>query len=249
MSDDMPTPKLALTPTLASSNEQTYVCVECGDSVAFIYKEYSKGTIRLARCQRCGRIADKYCEFEALIIITDMLLHKPMVYRHLLYNRYGRESERWMLKLALLVLLCDAYIRCDVVYANMVHNETHPVVLVSFFLMAFAAALVGLISYCLTLIAIRRRCVSKKMIVSAMTLSSFPKLLIILQWVWSYKEVYFTWIIFALTVTSNVEALRVVQRCSYTYSLGLVVVGMCGTMAVQYFFYQVSGDRIWLVIV
>lgn len=35
----------------------------------------------------CKRFADKYIEHDYVIIFIDMLLHKPQVYRHLLFNR------------------------------------------------------------------------------------------------------------------------------------------------------------------
>lgn len=36
---------------------------------------------------RCLNFADKYIEFDHVILFLDMVLHKPQVYRHLLFNR------------------------------------------------------------------------------------------------------------------------------------------------------------------
>jgi hypothetical protein len=94
------------------------VCVECGHAVVDIYKEFSKGSVRLTRCDHCHKIAvccllvklclrrpqsldtddcqfihvangsqDKYVEYEMMLIIIDLILHKPQVYRHILFNR------------------------------------------------------------------------------------------------------------------------------------------------------------------
>ena len=77
------------------------ICVECGRPLRQVYKMYGKESIRLSRCvsacavfglrmlwaadvywtpvcvqARCGCIADKYIEFEFVIIMIDVLLHK-----------------------------------------------------------------------------------------------------------------------------------------------------------------------------
>ncbi|CAG8553589.1 10451_t:CDS:2 [Diversispora eburnea] len=63
------------------------ICVECGAPVTNLYTEYSKGNIHLTHCEKCKKFADKYIEHDFVIIFIDMLLHKPQVYRHLLFNR------------------------------------------------------------------------------------------------------------------------------------------------------------------
>lgn len=63
------------------------ICVECGHAVADVYKEFSKGSVRLTRCDHCHKHADKYIEMEFVLICLDLILHKPQVYRHILYNR------------------------------------------------------------------------------------------------------------------------------------------------------------------
>jgi hypothetical protein len=69
------------------------ICVECGaDCPDGGFKEFSKGSVRLTRCECCHRLADKYVEFEMMLIILDLILHKPQVYRHLLYNRPQQRS-------------------------------------------------------------------------------------------------------------------------------------------------------------
>jgi lipid intermediate transporter len=44
----------------------------------------------------CGAVADKYIEFELIIIILDLVLHKPQAYRHLLFNRFRQRKVRSM---------------------------------------------------------------------------------------------------------------------------------------------------------
>ncbi len=86
------------------------VCVECGNPVNHLYIEYGKGNIRLTQCENCQSFADKYVEFEPIIIFIDMLLHKPQVYRHILFNRleyveFGVHPS--LIKLTILLALFD----------------------------------------------------------------------------------------------------------------------------------------------
>ena len=64
------------------------VCVECGEIVKTAVHKVrgSSDSIRLSRCGECGQIADKYVEYDTLLILLDMLLHRASVYRHLLCN-------------------------------------------------------------------------------------------------------------------------------------------------------------------
>lgn len=41
---------------------------------------------------QCNQFADKYIEHDFIIIFIDMLLHKPQVYRHLLFNRITEQE-------------------------------------------------------------------------------------------------------------------------------------------------------------
>ncbi|EFA86273.1 hypothetical protein PPL_00835 [Heterostelium album PN500] len=66
------------------------ICIECGRPVNDVYKEFGKagsGNIRLTRCSHCNQIADKYVEFDFIIVFLDLFLHKAQAYRHLLFNR------------------------------------------------------------------------------------------------------------------------------------------------------------------
>lgn len=64
----------------------SYVCVECGASVPHLVRDYGKGNVRLAICNHCNAIADKYVEYEHVLLFLDVMLFKPQVYRHILYN-------------------------------------------------------------------------------------------------------------------------------------------------------------------
>ncbi|KAH7673787.1 Arv1 protein [Dioscorea alata] len=95
----------------AKKGEETVVCVNCGTRLNTLYIQYSPGNIRLMKCDNCKAVADPYIECEFMIILIDLILHKPKAYRHLLYNMLSFKSEDikgtiW--KSALLFLLLDA---------------------------------------------------------------------------------------------------------------------------------------------
>ncbi|KAF2877653.1 Arv1-like family-domain-containing protein [Massariosphaeria phaeospora] len=78
------------------------ICIECRAPVKTLYTEYSKADdrslgkgVRLTQCRRCRRFADKYVEHDFVVLFIDLVLIKPQVYRHLLFNRLGREDDKF----------------------------------------------------------------------------------------------------------------------------------------------------------
>lgn len=69
--------------------------------------------VRLMQCPRCKRFADKYVEHDFVVLFIDLVLVKPQVYRHLLFNRLHTSSNALdpsIVRLAILLLLFDVYI-------------------------------------------------------------------------------------------------------------------------------------------
>ena len=67
------------------------VCVACGAPVPRLFVGGGgAGALRLARCRsgRCRAIADRYLEYEPVLLVVDLLLHRVPAYRHLAHNRY-----------------------------------------------------------------------------------------------------------------------------------------------------------------
>ncbi|BFU22161.1 hypothetical protein CL6EHI_090390 [Entamoeba histolytica] len=61
-------------------------CIECGCDIDNTYEIFCGQFIRLLRCPKCGKVADKYIEYDNVLVFLDMLLQKRPVYRHLLFN-------------------------------------------------------------------------------------------------------------------------------------------------------------------
>lgn len=96
------------------------ICITCSTPVKHLYTTYSKADdrslgkgVRLTQCPHCKRFADKYVEHDFVVLFIDLVLVKPQVYRHLLFNRLGRADDKLdpsILRLGTLLLLFDVYI-------------------------------------------------------------------------------------------------------------------------------------------
>ncbi|OQE12834.1 hypothetical protein PENFLA_c061G10983 [Penicillium flavigenum] len=96
------------------------ICIECSYPVSHLYSAYSRADdrsqgkgVRLTQCPRCQRFADKYVEYDFVVLFIDLVLIKPQVYRHLLFNRLGRDDnqfDRSIIRLGVLLLLFDVYL-------------------------------------------------------------------------------------------------------------------------------------------
>ncbi|XP_055880323.1 protein ARV1-like isoform X1 [Biomphalaria glabrata] len=82
-----------------------YQCIECGAEVESLFHDYNTDVIKIHHCDACHSVADKYIEYEPVIIILDALLLQPQAYRHLLINTSF--NSHW--RLALILWICDAF--------------------------------------------------------------------------------------------------------------------------------------------
>lgn len=71
------------------------ICIECIESVSSLYTQYSPSNIRLTACPRCNKFADKYIEYDNVLIFVDIILLKPQAYRHLVFNVLTPEEQVW----------------------------------------------------------------------------------------------------------------------------------------------------------
>ncbi|KAF8486119.1 Arv1-domain-containing protein [Russula ochroleuca] len=64
------------------------LCTNCAQTIPYLYTIYhSVNNVRLEQCPSCRAPADPYVEHDALVVALDLILLKPEVYRHLLFNR------------------------------------------------------------------------------------------------------------------------------------------------------------------
>ncbi|XP_073838433.1 ACAT-related protein required for viability 1 [Musca autumnalis] len=83
--------------------KENYVCINCGKRLCNLYKKYNK-IIKTVNCDQCQTTADKYVEFEPVIIIVDFMLLSHSSYRHALHNR----DFKLFWKLSLILLLFES---------------------------------------------------------------------------------------------------------------------------------------------
>uniref|UniRef100_K3X3J6 Protein ARV n=1 Tax=Globisporangium ultimum (strain ATCC 200006 / CBS 805.95 / DAOM BR144) TaxID=431595 RepID=K3X3J6_GLOUD len=87
------------------------VCVECGASVPFLVRDYGKGNVRLAICGACNEVADKYVEYENILLFLEVMLLKPQVYRHMLYNLPDPMENRTVVKMFVILVMLDMNVK------------------------------------------------------------------------------------------------------------------------------------------
>ncbi|KAI5450244.1 sterol homeostasis protein [Naganishia albida] len=64
------------------------VCVHCNAPAPYVYTVYrSKDNVRLKVCDTCQQFADPLIEHPLVLLLIDLILLKPRVYRHLIFNR------------------------------------------------------------------------------------------------------------------------------------------------------------------
>ncbi|KAJ3088668.1 hypothetical protein HK102_008226 [Quaeritorhiza haematococci] len=68
------------------------VIADDGNGLLFKNKRDRK-IINVDPKDRCTRFADKYVECDRVVVFLDMVLHKPQVYRHLLFNRISYDER------------------------------------------------------------------------------------------------------------------------------------------------------------
>ncbi|KAL4916948.1 Arv1-like family-domain-containing protein [Aspergillus aurantiobrunneus] len=96
------------------------ICIECSYPVSHLYSAYSRADdrslgkgVRLTQCPHCKRFADKYIEHDFVVIFIDLVLIKPQVYRHLLFNRLSSDEHKFdpsITRLGILLILFDVYL-------------------------------------------------------------------------------------------------------------------------------------------
>ncbi|GAA5821582.1 hypothetical protein JCM3770_005303 [Rhodotorula araucariae] len=97
-----------------------YECVHCSARVPSLFVKFADpSNTSLVQCPACGQLADIHLSFPFEVLLLDIVLLKPPVYRHLLRNRGGdaqqeRQRHQWleMLRLGALVLAIDTLVRC-----------------------------------------------------------------------------------------------------------------------------------------
>ncbi|CAN7038520.1 unnamed protein product [Brassica oleracea var. botrytis] len=191
-----------------------YRCVGCGLRKS-LFIQYSPGNIRLMKCGNCKEVADEYIECERMIIFIDLVLHRPKVYRHVLYNEINQETvniQHLLWKLVFAYLLLDSY-RSLLLRRTHEHSSlvliTMKVVLVD----VLSTNLAFLFSFAIAAKVLLHEVSRKRDILLGILISSYFKIFLLAMLVWEFP-VSVIFIIDILVLTSNSMALKVMTESS-----------------------------------
>ncbi|KAI9678315.1 MAG: hypothetical protein M1817_006261 [Caeruleum heppii] len=224
------------------------ICIECRYPVHQLYTTYSKADdhslgkgVRLTQCPRCKRFADKYVEHDFVVLFIDLVLIKPQVYRHLLFNRLEREDDQFdpsIIRLGILLLLFDVYLTWariekqsplpspsspDEAGFSFGYLAAQPIVLQYLFFL-FLCLTESLIFH-MTIRLLTRfllRYPRPNSVSTALLVSSCTKLFPILMVIWDYDVPAAARSVGWAVVVNNIEALKILLDCGY---------GMAGLLA------------------
>ncbi|KAL7270994.1 hypothetical protein RUND412_006281 [Rhizina undulata] len=246
------TPPTTTTATTTNPSQPTtlYICIECSYPVQSLYTAYSTADdrslgrgVRLTQCPRCKRFADKYVEHDFVVLFIDLVLIKPQVYRHLLFNRLGREDDKFdvrvpsILRLGILLLLFDVYLTWARIEKEApLENATgasawnvltrQPIVVQYLFFLLLCLTESLLFHLTLRLLStFLLRYPRPNAVSTALLVSSCTKLFPILMVIWDYDVPAAAKSVGWAVVVNNVEALRILLGVDYVTAAGLAGAG------------------------
>ncbi|KAJ1527498.1 hypothetical protein ONE63_007470 [Megalurothrips usitatus] len=71
-----------------------------------LFRRYSATVLKMMSCAHCGQVADKYVEYDPVLVLLDLVLLNRQAIRHILYNTAFR--NHW--KLCVVMVLIEGYV-------------------------------------------------------------------------------------------------------------------------------------------
>nr|XP_033791566.1 protein ARV1 isoform X2 [Geotrypetes seraphini] len=182
----------------------------------------------------CQKPVDKYIEYDPVIILINAILCKSQAYRHILFNT----SINIHGKLCIFCLLCEAYIRWLQLQGSTQNTDPEDIIRYAkewdFYRMFTIASLEKTVFFVGIFIALRlMRLENLKtksdfyLLLKALLLSSYGKLLLIPAVIWEHDYTYFCLRLIKLFVLiSNSQAIRVTLNISHKLCLLVIVSGL-----------------------
>ncbi|CAL1544291.1 unnamed protein product [Lymnaea stagnalis] len=231
------------------SKKMKYKCIECGSSVESLYRDYKANIIKIHHCESCQSVADKYIEYEPIIILLDALLLQPQAYRHLLLNT--QFDAHW--RLAFLFWICDAFSKLVLQRVELTNSQpssgseyvNYTYLGLELYLNFIIAAteLLVLTVVVLSVYALKHFCTqgdlkhfSPSLIFKAVIIASLGHVLAIPALLWGqlYRNVYIH-LTQGFVCLSTIQALRVVNQRKYNtfWAVLAVIFGFSAQMVVS----------------
>ncbi|CAH2039179.1 unnamed protein product [Thlaspi arvense] len=195
-----------------------YRCVGCGFRVKSLFIQYSPGNIRLMKCGNCKEVADEYIECERMIIFIDLILHRPKVYRHVLYNAINPETvniQHLLWKLVLAYLLLDSSLKIVKDRSFLLRRtdqgwsftESSGLMSVKVLIGVLSANVAFIFSFAIAAKGLLNEVSRRREILMGILVSSYFKIFLLTMLVWEFPmSVIF--IVDILVLTSNSMALK-----------------------------------------
>ena len=158
-----------------------------------------------------------------------MVLHKPAVYRHLLFNRVVCEAKyrRELAKLTFVLIMFDVYVKWMRYQSDKISNylfTTCFLFLASLF--EFTVFIFSIYFIAKTFAVNKDKTSSLESCALALLISSFGKFVHILMVIWDYyDQMEYLWLININILTCNAEALSVLFNCSYRMTWVVLLMG------------------------
>ncbi|EPY52804.1 Arv1-like family protein [Schizosaccharomyces cryophilus OY26] len=233
-------------------------CVECNTTVDSLFTDYGRGTsnIRLAQCKNCKQFADKYIELDFVLISIDVILMKPQVYRHLLFNSLSARNFRNVINFSILIVLFDVFLiwsrlekRAAAFPSMITENSFISLPIVRQYLYLLLLCLVETATYQISIIALMNVLIGWKHWTSAcgsVILSSSTKMLPVFMVIWDYDIPAAAMIVEWVVLFSNMEALSILTGKSRFTKIGLIVLlsSILRSFAVYFFLHHTALTKI-----
>jgi len=220
------------------------ICVECGCSVNDTFKQFSKGNIRLTHCDNCHRVADKYVEYDFIIIFLDLILHRSQVYRHILFNRTeycDNGISIQYLKVFIVYLFFECYAKWNQLQEEIVQPYVHILIVFAVtleFLVYLFSIMVGVHLTAKPSIGTNYGIIKYNYIIMAIILASFGKGFTFLMMIWEYNHTFsiFSAVIDIFVLTSNTLVLKVFLNSTTIKAMSLIALSFGVKTAFHFIF-------------
>jgi len=212
--------------------------VNCGQPVNSVIKYWGpskSGTIKLTLCHHCGKIADKYVEYELTLIVLDLILHRIGVYRHLLFNRIYDEKIPFLeprhgiyapfIKLLAVSLFMTILVRCNIYEVD--HLSATKILSISFLSISEFFVFIAGIFFAVNFYVKRNgyHLIMWNYLLMGVIISFFVKPSLILALIWKSHTYHFLTLIQTLVISSNIVAIKTFTDADFFVSSLIVFFG------------------------
>ncbi|XP_036592438.1 protein ARV1-like [Trichosurus vulpecula] len=232
----------------APSSLWPYRCIECNQEATELYRDYNHWVLKITICKSCQKPVDKYIEYDPVITLISAILCKAQAYRYILFNTKINTHG----KPRIFCLLSEAYLRWLQPQDSSQHADLDDLIRYAkewdFYRMFTIASLeqmaffIGIFAglWLIQPTTLRRKS-NFILLLKALLLSSYGKLLLIPAVIWEHDYTPLCLrLIKVFVLTSNSQAIRVTLNISRKLSLLAILSGLILESSVVCFFQRMG---------